>query len=73
MYEVYRKASDAAGKSEDVEVAILLHCIGDEGLEIYNTQYAEGENRALLSFNMTKFERFCTSIRKLQSYFHNKH
>ena len=61
MFEVYMKASGAAGKPEDVKVAILLHCIGDEGLEVYNTfQYAEDENKDLLSVNMTKFERYCT-------------
>ena len=60
-FEVYMKASGAAGKPEDVKVAILLHCIGDEGLEVYNTfQYAEDENKDLLSVNMTKFERYCT-------------
>ena len=35
--EIYFEATGAAGKAERVKTSILLHVIGEEALELYNT------------------------------------
>lgn len=36
-FDIYLKASGKKNEIEEVKIAILLNCIGDEGLEVYNT------------------------------------
>lgn len=58
-YELYLTASGANEKEEKTQVAILLHTIGEEGLEIFNTfVFTEGEEHKLLPV-LTKFCQYC--------------
>lgn len=36
-FEIYLRASDKEKATDAVKIAILLSCIGDEGLDVYNT------------------------------------
>ena len=36
-FELYLKATEADKKDEQIRVAILLHCVGEDGLEVFNT------------------------------------
>lgn len=36
-FAIYMKASNKEKESEEIKIAILLNCIGDEGLDVYNT------------------------------------
>lgn len=36
-FKIYLKAAGKEAVAEDIKIAILLNCIGDEGLDIYNT------------------------------------
>nr|CAI5821024.1 unnamed protein product [Callosobruchus analis]CAI5861342.1 unnamed protein product [Callosobruchus analis] len=36
-FEIYLKASGKSAADDDIKIAVLLHCIGDEGLDVYNT------------------------------------
>ena len=47
--DLYLKASGKIQENEDVQCAILLHVIGEETMEIYNTfQFATEEDRTKL-------------------------
>ena len=44
-FKLYLKAKGADSKTEDVQVAILLHCVGEDGLEVFNTfDFGDGED-----------------------------
>ena len=36
-FEISLKAGDHAAKASDVQVAILLNCLGEEAVELFNT------------------------------------
>jgi hypothetical protein len=42
--DVYMLATESAKKDDEIKVAILLHCIGDKGVEIYNTFAFDNDN-----------------------------
>ena len=44
-FELYLKATEADKKDEEIRVAILLHCVGEDGLEVFNT--FEFENKEI--------------------------
>ena len=51
-FELFLTASGKVKETEKVQCAILLHLIGDEALEIYNTftfTFSESEDRDKLS------------------------
>lgn len=44
-FQIYMTASGADGKDRKIKVAILLHALGEEALEVYNTlDIAHGED-----------------------------
>jgi hypothetical protein len=60
-FELFFTASGKGKETEKVLCAILLHLIGNEGLEIYNTftfGEGEGEDRDKLSVLKKKFEDY---------------
>ena len=36
-FQIYMTASGAEGKDEKIKVAILLHALGEEAVDVYNT------------------------------------
>lgn len=58
-FEIYRIASGAAQQPEDVQVALLLHCIGPQCLEVYNT----------LELTETEKQRYEVVLSKLENHF----
>ena len=58
-FELFLTASGKVKEAEKVQCAILLHLIGDEALEIYNTfTFGEGEDRDKLTVLKKKFEDY---------------
>ena len=58
-FELFLTASGKVKETEKVQCAILLHLIGDEALEIYNTfTFSESEDRDKLSVLKKKFEEY---------------
>lgn len=58
---LYLSASGLDGRAEDRKIAVLLHCIGEDALEIYNTldiTYADDENKTMEEV-LTAFEKYC--------------
>lgn len=58
---LYLAASGLNDKAESRKIAVLLHCIGEEALEIYNTliiQHADPEDKKL-SEVLRAFEAYC--------------
>ena len=52
-FDLYLKASGKIKEKEDVQCAILLHVIGEEAMEIYNTfQFATEDDRSKRSRSM---------------------
>ena len=58
-FDLYLKASGKIKDKEDVQCAILLHVIGEEAMEIYNTfKFATEEDRTKLDVLKSKFEEY---------------
>lgn len=58
---LYLDATDKADKPDKTKIAILLHLIGDEGLEIFNTfQFANEEDEKKFAEVVKKFDEYCT-------------
>ena len=58
-FDLYLTASGKVKEKEDVQCAILLHLIGEDALEIYNTfTFAEGESRDKIEILKKKFEDY---------------
>lgn len=59
-YELYLAASGAVDKDDKIKVAILLHAIGDEGIDIFNTFTFDTEgDEAKLAVVVGKFHAYC--------------
>lgn len=58
-FEVYSIASGASEKSEAVKIAILLHVLGDEAIEKYNTFNLSEENKKSYNSILAAFENYC--------------
>ena len=57
---MYSAASGLGEKDKKVQSATLLHIIGEEALEIYNTfQWCERGDENKVSCIMEKFEAYC--------------
>ena len=58
-FELFLTTSEKVKETENVQCAILLHLIGDEALEIYNTfTFSEDEDRDKLTVLKKKFEDY---------------
>ena len=59
QFDLYLTASGKVKERENVQCAILLHLIGEDALEIYNTfTFAEGESRDEIEILKKKFEDY---------------
>ena len=60
-FELYMTATGMEGRSQKVQSCTLLHVIGDEALEIYNTfDFTQQEDRNKLKVLLDKFEKHFT-------------
>ena len=57
-FDNFLKASGAMNKPDDVQLAILLHVIGDEALDIYNTFVFAESDKGKISPVFDKFEAY---------------
>ena len=57
--ELYMIASGGATKEEKIKVALLLHVLGEEALEIYNLFDMTEAEKASYNNTMTKFQEYC--------------
>lgn len=60
-FQVYLEASELTDKSEARKIAVFLHCVGEDGLEVYNTlkiTYADPADKAL-SDVLAAFKKYC--------------
>ncbi|KAK6166970.1 hypothetical protein SNE40_022164 [Patella caerulea] len=65
-FEIYLDASGIVSKTEKVKTSTLLHTIGEEALEIYNSFVFETpENRLRLIPVLEKFEEYCSPKRNV--------
>ena len=59
-WSLYKLAPGASTKDEAIQCAILLHVVGSEGIDIFNTfSFAEGETDNITPL-MEKFDAHCT-------------
>lgn len=59
-FEIYMKATKAEEESEEYKAAVLLNCIGDKALKIYNTfEFEESK----------KTQKFASIVKKFESHF----
>ena len=59
-FDLYMIASEGANKPEAMQVAIFLHLIGDEGLQLFNTfTFAADTERAQLDIVKQTFATYC--------------
>ncbi|KAK7879228.1 hypothetical protein WMY93_033987 [Mugilogobius chulae] len=59
-FAIYMTASGADGKDEKIKVAILLHALGEDALEVYNTldvSHAEGDKK--VADILAAFRTYC--------------
>lgn len=68
-FEVYRKAS-GIDKKEDVQVAILLHCLGEQCLDIHNTFVIAEEERDNYAAIIGKFDEYFVPAKNESVYSH---
>lgn len=53
--------TEADRKDEEIQVAILLHCIGEDGLEVFNTFELEWEeDKKKIDVVLMKFDDYCS-------------
>ncbi len=66
-FNLYLTASALVEKSESRQIAVRLHCIGEEALDIYNSLVIEYENpqRKKLSEVLAAFRTYCARERTL--------
>ena len=62
-FKLYMEASGSMKKPEKQRVAIFLHLIGDDALEIYNTSLSPAEGKLDVLFR--KFEEYCNLRRNI--------
>lgn len=59
-FELYLKATGLDTKSPERQVAVLLHVIGDEALDKFDTFGLSDEEKKVLQTVINAFENFCT-------------
>ena len=56
-FEIYLTASRQVKADDEIKISLLLHSIGSEGLEVYNTfTFTEDEKKSRYSAVLTKFQ-----------------
>ena len=64
--ELYLVATEKKGKSDKIKISILLHCIGKQGREIYNTfTLTTADDRLKFETVVGKFDKYCQPRRNL--------
>ena len=58
-FQLYLKASGAEKKSDETKVAILLHCVGEEALEVHNTFIYDGDDGKKPEKVIEQFKAYC--------------
>lgn len=58
-FNIFIQANEYEEKSDQIKVAMLLNCIGDEGLHLFNTLSLTVENRKKFSEVIKAFESYC--------------
>lgn len=60
-FQLYMVASGAVDKDNEVKIAILLHTVGEEGLEVYNTLTIIHEgDEATMEEVLVAFRDYCS-------------
>ena len=60
-FELYLKATEADRKDKVIPVAILLHCIGEDGLEAFKTfEFEREEDKKKIDVVLTKYDDYCS-------------
>ena len=76
-WKIYEKASRLEDQDTSYRTSVLLACIGDEAMTLYDTfQFAEGESEEDIDTVIAKFEQYCvgTTNEAFESYrFHMRH
>lgn len=63
-FEIYRIASGAGVMSEEVQIAILLHCIGESCIDVYNTfSFDNEEDKKKYDVVLKKFEDYFVPVK----------
>ena len=64
--ELYLVATEKDGKSDKIKTSILLHCIGKQGREIYNTfTWTTDDDRLRFEAVLEKFDNYCQPRKNL--------
>jgi len=58
-FNIYLKASENEKKSDEIKVAMLLNCIGDEALHLFNTFELTEGNKKVYDRVIEAFETYC--------------
>ena len=58
-FELYMIASGGSTKEENIKVALLLHVLGEEALEVYNSFDMTEAEKVSYNNTMTKFQEYC--------------
>ena len=65
-FDLYLNASGASEKSEVTQIAIFLHCIGDDALKVFNAfQFASEDDKKQLKVIKEKFKDYCTPCKNI--------
>ncbi|XP_060789528.1 uncharacterized protein LOC132894151 isoform X2 [Neoarius graeffei] len=66
-FRLYMTASGASEKEEEVKIAILLHTIGDEALEVYNTLHVIPHRDDDISMEdvLMAFKEYCSPLKNV--------
>ena len=60
-FEIYSIASGLNEKAEEIQVASLLHLVGEEALEVFNTfQFAAEDDKKKIKPVCEQFEAYCS-------------
>lgn len=63
LFEIYRVASGTNKMDDEVQVAVLLHCIGEACVDVYNTLGLTDEEKKKYGVVLKKFEDYFVPIK----------
>ena len=64
-FHLYLVASGKNEKGKDMQVAVLLTCIGDDGLEVFNNfQWDNDDDKDDIDIVLEKFRTYCEPRKK---------
>jgi len=66
-FRLYMTASGVSEKEEEVKIAILLHTIGEEALEVYNTLHVipSGDDDISMEDVLMAFKEYCSPLKNI--------